>query len=216
MGKLINCMVLSIIETSNNHCDNTTPIPDKVFLSKESNTFSKSTVDEVVRSCLSKVQSLDDMSFSLSNTKTNEKEFIKIELLIPRKTFKEHDQGTNKRIKNDVEKLTVNLFQRNSETQLNNSASPCSNHNSNSKPRKNGRKNLPSKEELQAYAMERKSLSTNLPEKKGSMKRKLDEGELESLCNVCGDKATKFNHYGGRGCQSCRAFFRRTVKKFNM
>ena len=207
-------MGLSIIETSN-HSDNTTPNPDKLFLSKESNAFSKSTVDEVVRSCLSNVQHLDDMSFSLSNTKTNGQEFIKVELLIPRKSFKENDQGTNKPIKNDDEKFTVNNSQNFYENQLNNSVSQRSNHNTNSKPRKNGRKNLPPNSELQTYKMDRKSLNTNLPEKKGSRKRKLDKEDLESLCSVCGDKATKFNHYGGRGCQSCRAFFRRTVEKFN-
>ena len=214
MDKLIFCMGLSIIETSN-HSDNTTPNPDKPFLSKESNTFSKSTVDEVVRSCLSNVQHLDDMSFSLSNTKTKGQEFIKVELLIPRKSLKENDQGTNKHIKSDDEKLTVNTSQKIYENQLNYFTSQRSDLNTSSKPRKNGRKNLTPNVELQAYKMERKSLNTNLPEKKGSRKRKLDKEELESLCSVCGDKATKFNHYGGRGCQSCRAFFRRTVEKFN-
>ena len=207
-------MNLSQIETSN-HSDNTSPNLDKIFLSKESNQFSKSTVDEVVRSCLSSLQHLDDMSFSMSNIKINDKEFNKIELLIPRKTFKEHDQGTNKRIKNDDEKSTVSLSQPISEYQLNISTAQCSNHNTNSKSRTNGRKNLSSMKEFQAYAMEKKSLNTNLPEKKGPIKRKLREEELDSLCSVCGDKATKFNHYGGRGCQSCRAFFRRTVEKFN-
>ena len=158
------------------------------------------------------------MSFSLSNTKTNGQEFIKIELLIPRKSFREHDQGTKKNIKDDDEKLTVNRSQRKSKKQIDNSASQCSDHNTISKPRKRGSKNLASNDEHLSYKTERKSLNTNLPEKKGSRKRTLDEGELEtlSLCGVCGDKATKFNHYGGRGCQSCRAFFRRTVKKFNM
>ena len=158
------------------------------------------------------------MSLSLSNTKTNGQEFIKIELLIPRKSFREQDQEKNKRIKDDDEKSTVNKSRKKSKKQLDNSASQYSNHNANSKPRKNGRKNLPSNDEHLAHKMERQSLNTNLPEKKGSIKRSLDEGELDtlSLCGVCGDKATKFNHYGGRGCQSCRDFFRRTVKKFNM
>jgi hypothetical protein len=34
-------------------------------------------------------------------------------------------------------------------------------------------------------------------------------------CPVCGDKATKYRHYGGTSCQSCRAFFRRSAKKYN-
>ena len=46
-------------------------------------------------------------------------------------------------------------------------------------------------------------------------KRKLPIEEIESSesCRVCGDEASKFIHYGGRSCQSCRAFFRRIVEK---
>ena len=46
-------------------------------------------------------------------------------------------------------------------------------------------------------------------------KRKLPIEEINSSenCRVCGDEASKFIHYGGRSCQSCRAFFRRTVEK---
>ena len=46
-------------------------------------------------------------------------------------------------------------------------------------------------------------------------KRKLPMEEIDSSenCRVCGDEASKFIHYGGRSCQSCRAFFRRTVEK---
>ena len=35
------------------------------------------------------------------------------------------------------------------------------------------------------------------------------------ICPVCGDNATKYVHYNGRSCQSCRAFFRRSSNKFS-
>ena len=34
-------------------------------------------------------------------------------------------------------------------------------------------------------------------------------------CPICGDVATKFRHYGARSCQPCRAFFRRSVIRFD-
>ena len=34
-------------------------------------------------------------------------------------------------------------------------------------------------------------------------------------CQVCGNIASTHVHYGGRSCQSCRAFFRRSVVKFS-
>ena len=38
------------------------------------------------------------------------------------------------------------------------------------------------------------------------------EKQAESdLCKVCGDMASKHTYYGGRSCQSCRQFFRRSV-----
>ena len=34
-----------------------------------------------------------------------------------------------------------------------------------------------------------------------------------NMCEVCGDKAGLHRYYGGKSCTSCRAFFRRHVKK---
>ena len=41
-------------------------------------------------------------------------------------------------------------------------------------------------------------------------KQKIDS----HICQVCGEAAGRHNYYGGRSCQSCRAFFRRTVEIF--
>lgn len=35
------------------------------------------------------------------------------------------------------------------------------------------------------------------------------------ICKACGDTASSYVHYGGRSCQSCRAFFRRSIVKFS-
>ena len=50
--------------------------------------------------------------------------------------------------------------------------------------------------------------------KKASRRPSKDEASTTD-CAVCGDKASKYrySHYGATSCFSCRAFFRRTVKK---
>ena len=41
------------------------------------------------------------------------------------------------------------------------------------------------------------------------------DNTIPESCKVCGDVASIHIHYGGRSCQSCRAFFRRSVVKFS-
>jgi len=36
-----------------------------------------------------------------------------------------------------------------------------------------------------------------------------------TICNICGDQAGRHSYYGGVACQSCRAFFRRSVQGGN-
>ena len=50
------------------------------------------------------------------------------------------------------------------------------------------------------------------PDTNNSKDEELNKEKID-LCKVCGNKATRHVHYGGRSCQSCRAFFRRSVIK---
>ena len=55
---------------------------------------------------------------------------------------------------------------------------------------------------------------TNSPPEIGKKKRGrkcIQTMEIQT-CHVCGDMAGKHNYYGGRACNSCRAFFRRSVE----
>ena len=59
-----------------------------------------------------------------------------------------------------------------------------------------------------------KSKKHQSKEDKSSKHSQQDDTMIES-CKVCGDIASTHIHYGGRSCQSCRAFFRRSVVKFS-
>ena len=53
-------------------------------------------LDEVVKSCLSGVQHLEDMEFNISNTKNDGKEFLRVELKIPRSSLIKYAKSNNK------------------------------------------------------------------------------------------------------------------------
>ena len=40
-----------------------------------------------------------------------------------------------------------------------------------------------------------------------------NEELITDTCRICGDKGSSYNHYGGKSCFSCRAFFKRTVEQ---
>ena len=208
--------------------NSSTQNPDAINLSQErkTNTIAKSSVDDLVSLCLSSVQHLEDMKFNLSNTKTDGEEFVRIELLIPRKTFAKGYEGSHKGRKEDNEKVIIKTSNSIRKNQQVNSSAQCIDQNTTSKRRfsydlkKSIRKNsnsekLPAIQEVHEGSLGTESLHSSVSEKTGSLKRNLMEEEWKSSnrCGVCGDKASKFIHYGGRSCQICRAFFRRTVAK---
>ena len=210
--------------------NSSTQNPDAINLSqeRETNTIAKSSVDDLVSLCLSSVQHLEDMKFNLSNTKTDGEEFVRIELLIPRKSFAKGNEGSHKGRKEDNEKVIIKTSNSIRKNQQVNSSAQCIDQNTTSKRRfsydlkKSIRKNsnsekLPAIQEVHEGSLGTESLHSSVSEKTGSLKRNLMEEEWKSSnrCGVCGDKASKFIHYGGRSCQSCRAFFRRTVAKSN-
>ena len=84
-------------------------------------------------------------------------------------------------------------------------------------------KNLKNKKALQKdYKKYRSTLKTCVSSKAKDLselqkpdhtkKQFTNDFNSSKKCKVCGDKESKHVHYGGRSCQSCRAFFRRYVK----
>ena len=222
----INFFSIETLIDSNSSTQN--PGTTKLSKGEENDTIAKSSVDDLVSSCLSNVQHLEDMRFNLSNTKTDGEEFVRIELLIPRKSFAKGNQGSNKCRTKDNEKVIIKTSNSIRKNQQVNSSAQCIDQNTTTKRllsydlkksiRKNGNsEKLPAIQEIYEGALGTESLHSSVSEKTGSLKRKLVEEEWKSSkrCGVCGDKASKFIHYGGRSCQSCRAFFRRTVAKSN-
>ena len=196
-------------------------------------------LDEVVKSCLSGVQHLEDMEFNISNTRNDGKEFFKVELKIPRNSLIKYAKSNNKYDKqhsvntqhmDNTQTISFNHLPKNNslnpsyDVLCQSSSLGIGTHNrltrSSPETRHPQRKCLDAHEMQNGQSVLRihssmKSTHQRLPEATHSKPRKPDEEENESrvLCKACGDISSKFVHYGGKSCQSCRAFFRRTVEK---
>ena len=58
-------------------------------------------------------------------------------------------------------------------------------------------------------------MSTRLKKQDDGEAGFVNDANLSQKCKICGDKESKHTHYGGRSCQSCRAFFRRYATRFS-
>ena len=158
-------------------------------------------LDEVVKTCLAGVQHLKDIEFNISNTIGERKEYIKIEVKIPRCSLLKRDASE---IQHNIDKIE----RKTKIEETKHSKRICS------RVEQKPSKVLKRSENFVAN----KSNTQPLPENQKLQKTKLcsDESEYTEPCKVCGDISSKFIHYGGRSCKSCRAFFRRTVEKHHM
>ena len=179
---------------------------------------------------------LNGMEFNISDNSSNGECLINIQLKLPNHSSPKQDSSTKKKYKH--EDKTKNKIGHDDVHFLNDSLNDSSMNSSDDfssqqelievhKEVKNSlstpiikptQKNLFTVSKLPNNTKdveERKPSHRLHHENSSCQKRKLPVEEIESSenCKVCGDASSKFIHYGGRSCQSCRAFFRRTVEK---
>ena len=159
-------------------------------------------LDEVVKTILTGVQDLTDMEFNISNSIGNGNEFIKIEVKIPRSSLLKRDAS---QIQNNIDKME---------------RKPKIDKTTHSKRICSTERQMPSEalKTTENFFTTTKPVTQLSPEPLKLLRTKLSSEELEYTepCKVCGGISSKFMHYGGRSCPSCRAFFRRTVEKHHM
>ena len=56
--------------------------------------------------------------------------------------------------------------------------------------------------------------SASPPSELNAGKRSRSTNSKDKMCPICGEAASKYVHYGARSCQPCRAFFRRSARRF--
>ena len=176
------------------------------------------------------------MQFNMSSTK----ELIKIELTIPRKSLRKHDscnghsykQGTAKELRReDIKDISIDTVHTNASLKSSSNilSQSQAHENTNHTPERltpQEMKNLPRKgleskkisnPDIHQFNSSTKSIHQLPSSMVISLRSKALPEEIKPTesCVVCGDETSKFNHYGGRSCLSCRAFFRRTVGKLN-
>ena len=216
----------------NGHKENLPNIQDKITeeIRPDDNINRTSSLDEGLKLCIS------GLEFSISNTKTNGDNIIRIELKIPNDSSVKQEKKNDTNNKDDeARKIEVGRSLDNVQKRIvsDPSLTPSINFTSNSTIHEFQREIQRASPSLKVRRMDKKTLRQSVRSNSSDdsgistsdhhipmapskyQKRKLDEEKTVSseICRICGDEASKFIHYGGRSCQSCRAFFRRTVEK---